>query len=56
MPKKKAKSKEREFEVLKGFNVEDGRWERGDTLNEADVMPENIEALLEMDAIAEVKE
>lgn len=51
---KKAKS-ERKFEVLKGFNVDAGRWEIGDQLKESDITPENVKALLEMEAIREVE-
>ena len=52
--KKKAKSG-KEYRVVKGFDVPAGRWEIGDTLKESDVTPENVKALLEMEAVREVE-
>lgn len=47
--------KQRKFIVTKGFNVEAGRWEAGQKVNESDLTPADIKALLEMDAIEESK-
>jgi hypothetical protein len=46
--KKIEKPKEvREFNVLCGFDVAEGRWEIGDPLCDKDIAPETIERLLE---------
>ncbi len=55
MAKKKTESTG-PFKVVSGFDLENGeRYEIGDTVTAEELMPGEIEALLEMDAIEEVK-
>lgn len=51
---KKKQTKDREFTCIVGINLTDGtRYESGDILKEKDAAPEDIKALLEMNAIVE---
>ena len=52
MAKKKAESG-RKFIVTKGFNVEAGRYEVGQKVSESELTPEDVKALLEMEALEE---
>jgi hypothetical protein len=45
--RKPSDSTVREFNVLCGFDVAEGRWEIGDPLSDKDIAPETIERLLE---------
>jgi hypothetical protein len=55
MAKQKKKESQTVYTVLVGFDVPEGRWEPGQTVNSGEISKDGVKALLEMNAI-EVKE